>query len=199
MNQTKRILYLVLASQVYVLPSLATTHTIQVGQPLNQFSPQNLTINLGDTVIFTWASGSHTVVADNSEWTTFSMSSAGTHEVILTSAGDHGYHCGIHGGVHTGMWGNITVVDPSGVNPAEATDDIIIRQDGLGGALTIMNHSSDLNEVMIVSTDGRQLATHEVNRSEEMALDLATLPRGLYVILLKSPDGIRASRLITKF
>ncbi|MCH9025258.1 MAG: plastocyanin, partial [candidate division Zixibacteria bacterium] len=71
------------------------------------FSPQTLSIQIGDKVVWTnTASDFHRVVWDNG---TFSSSEDldifQTYEVLLTTSGTFPYHCGIH----SFMTGSITV------------------------------------------------------------------------------------------
>lgn len=198
MKQGNRLLFFALASPALATSALAATHIIQVGQPLNQFSPQNLTIDLGDTVIFTWVSGSHTVVADNSEWTTFPMNAAGTHEVVLSSGGTVDYHCGIHGGTHTGMWGSIMVIDPSGLNPSVETPAFILTQDVNAQTISITACSESINAVTVVSANGSSMIESAIEPSGATVIDLTALAPGLYIVAVTSAEGIRASRLITK-
>lgn len=71
------------------------------------FSPQTLSIQIGDKVVWTnTANDFHRVVWDNG---TFSSSEDldifQTYEVLLTTSGTFPYHCGIH----SSMTGSITV------------------------------------------------------------------------------------------
>ena len=71
------------------------------------FSPQTLSIQIGDKVVWTnTANDFHRVVWDNG---TFSSSENldifQTYEVFLTTSGTYPYHCGIH----SSMTGSITV------------------------------------------------------------------------------------------
>ena len=71
------------------------------------FSPQTLSIQIGDKVVWTnTANDFHRVVWDNG---TFSSSENldifQTYEVLLTTSGTFPYHCGIH----SSMTGSITV------------------------------------------------------------------------------------------
>jgi plastocyanin len=93
--------------------SFAATHTITVGPGGSlTFSPSTLTIPPGDTITFqSDATIAHDVVSDDG--TTFSSGNpvAGpwTYVTSALSAGTYGFHCTVHGGVGTGMFGTITV------------------------------------------------------------------------------------------
>ena len=94
----------------------AANVTVQVGQnslaqPANAFNPQFVTIASGDTVTFVNNSGGfHSAVSDDG--TTFSSGAASTGPWTFTTptlTATVGYHCTIHGGTGTGMFGTITV------------------------------------------------------------------------------------------
>ena len=75
------------------------------------FSPQTLSIEIGDKVVWTnTATDVHRVVWDNG---TFSSSDNldifQSYEIILTTSGTFPYHCGIH----SSMTGSITVIPAS--------------------------------------------------------------------------------------
>jgi plastocyanin len=176
--------------------AFSTSHTILVGQPTDQFSPQTLTIDLGDTVIFTWSSGSHTVVSDDGSWTTFPLNSAGSQMVILSSAGDYFYHCGVHGGPQTGMWGKIVVNDPaSGLNEAQAVSDLFVSADRARGLLMVMTSSSKVTQVEMLSIDGRPLLSTGINPDTFAYIELGRLPKGPHIVVLRSAKAIEAARV----
>jgi plastocyanin len=79
-----------------------------------QFSPANVTINLGDTVHWVWDSGTHSTTANGGQmedWDSGHLSASDTFDHTFTNAGTFAYHCSIHAFMH----GNVTVIDP---NPA---------------------------------------------------------------------------------
>ncbi len=86
----------------------ATIHVVMVRD--FEFSPALVAVSSGDTVRFTWESGTHPTESDNVMWTTFTISSsATTHDLVLTSPAIYGYHCSFHGSPGSGMFGSIVV------------------------------------------------------------------------------------------
>ena len=88
----------------------AATHNITLSGI--SFTPANLTVNVGDTVIFTATSGGHTVTGSGAEafCGAQSISAAGavkTCTVTFNSAGTFPFRCNVH--VALGMMGSITV------------------------------------------------------------------------------------------
>ena len=63
------------------------------------FNPSTLTIAVGETVTWTLTSGTHTVVSDEGSsetWDSDSIASGGIFSHQFDTAGEFGYHCGIH-------------------------------------------------------------------------------------------------------
>jgi plastocyanin len=93
-----------------ILPSAvrAATVNVDVGGSELSFRPQVVTINVGDTVMWTNRGGSHNVVADNR---TFSSGSADSGDWAFShtfnTAGTFNYHCQPHGAL--GMTGTVIV------------------------------------------------------------------------------------------
>jgi plastocyanin len=97
---------------------LAQTSDTVVTTNDNQFSPKNVTIDLGDTIVWYNASGgNHNVVADDNSFTSGAPST--DHWIyahVILQPGFHPYYCQVHGqpgGV--GMSGTITVSPPTHV------------------------------------------------------------------------------------
>jgi len=81
-----------------------TTHYIDI---VNfAFSPSSITINVGDTIIWTnYDSSSHTVTSDDGIFNSGGISKDNTWSYTFTSAGTFGYHCA----PHPGMTGTVIV------------------------------------------------------------------------------------------
>jgi plastocyanin len=72
------------------------------------FSPANLTISQGDTVIWVNATSAiHTVTADDGGFDSGDLGASATYERVFVEIGSHAYHCFYHAG--QGMSGTITV------------------------------------------------------------------------------------------
>jgi plastocyanin len=93
-----------------------TTHDVTVQS--FSFSPQSLTITVGDIVRWTNISGTHNVKADDNSFTSGPAAPAPwefTH--TFTAVGSNPYYCEPHQGM--GMTGTIIVQDPVGVSDDE--------------------------------------------------------------------------------
>ncbi len=77
------------------------------------FIPHEITVYLGQTIQWNNSDGvPHTVTSNSSAWPEVSISGSGTGSLTLNTAGVFGYHCRLHS-LSPGMWGVITVLDPS--------------------------------------------------------------------------------------
>jgi plastocyanin len=73
------------------------------------FSPEDLTINIGDTVTWTNDDDSpHTITADDDQFNSGNMEEGATWSYTFTEVGTYDYHCNYHGS----MTGSVTVVNP---------------------------------------------------------------------------------------
>ncbi|MEO8670058.1 MAG: plastocyanin/azurin family copper-binding protein [Tahibacter sp.] len=130
----------------------AATHNVTVGGGALRFSPQNLTIAQGDTVVFTNAGGIHNVVENNHLFRCAAGCDGGggngnlsstlwSSSVRFDNAGSFGYFCEAHGTAGNGMFGNITVtpVTPTfTITPGMAGNWYDPAQDGHGVQIEIL-------------------------------------------------------------
>jgi len=97
--------------------------------PTNNFSPQTVTIRIGDTVVWNNVSGIHNVNSDTGLFTSGSPTAAPwSFSFTFATAGSFGYHCQPHGSPGNGMFGTIVVLDS--IELAHGSD----MNEELGGA-----------------------------------------------------------------
>ncbi len=83
------------------------THQVSITDD-KDFLPEDLTINVGDTVIWTNNDDSpHTVTADDDEFNSGNLAEGATWSYTFTEAGTYDYHCNYHGS----MTGSVSVVE----------------------------------------------------------------------------------------
>jgi plastocyanin len=129
-----------IAAAALALPvSAQTTHTVTVGPSLqNSFSPQDITIQVGDKVNWVWDTGRHNVVSDDGYFTSGALASP-PHSFSMVfdaaflasapiSGNRYAYQCALHG--FMGMVGSVTVETP-GIPVLNVTDPVP------GGQVTI--------------------------------------------------------------
>lgn len=186
------------------------THPVEVGGSLvgstpPYYSPQTLTIDVGDMVQWNWVTGTHNV---NGSTTVFpdnpaSFSSGDSHDSPFAYShtfnvpGVYDYHCTVEfqGQSHaTTQFGTITVVDPNGIRteatnraiqlyPVPANDLLMLSLQGCTG----------VRSVDILNAAGTLVRTLAVQDDRVNALDLSGLPAGQYYLLM---DRIR--RMVIK-
>lgn len=101
----------------------AATHDVTVLN--NRFSPNDLTIEVGDTVRWTNSAGFHDVTADDGGWASTTASSF-VFERTFSTAEEVRYYCSVHSApgrsIDTSMNGRINVIEPNqggfSINPA---------------------------------------------------------------------------------
>jgi plastocyanin len=101
----------------------SATHDVTIGD--NFFSPNDLTIEVGDTVRWTYDGGRmHDVTADDLSWSSPTSTSI-SYERTFNTVAEVLYHCSVHSApgrnIDTSMNGRITVTEATGgflINPA---------------------------------------------------------------------------------
>lgn len=97
------------AGSTQAATAVVTLNTV----PDNLFTPQSVTIRVGDTVVWNNVAGIHNVNSDTPGLFTSGSPAAApwTFSHTFTSTGTFGYHCQPHGGPGVGMFGTIVVLD----------------------------------------------------------------------------------------
>lgn len=193
-----------ITSLVLAIPFIATaqtTHSVEVGGSTlgptpPYYSPDLLTIQVGDSVRWTNVSGTHNVdgsefffpgnpepfssgETDNGDW---------TYTFGFTIPGTYNYHCDGDGHAAT-QTGRIFVIDASRVSettqeapitlaPSPATDHVLAQ---LG------NRTVERFEVL--GLDGRLLTTHTIRTGRIARIPVAELPRGHYIMRVVETTG----------
>ena len=108
--------FVVGCAAVFSLASLrAATIEVQVGADGLKFTPQDVTINVGDTVKWIWAVSGHSSTSGtpgnpDGMWDSGILNMGATFSFTFTSAGTFPYYCTPHGAC-CGMIGSVTVND----------------------------------------------------------------------------------------
>lgn len=108
--------------------TVTTTTSVTVGDAVvevsnNQYTPQNVTVPPGGTVVWVLKEGNHSVTADDglfsqpagTDWPPFKHTFAASVTAASPSAATIRYHCTVHG---QAMFGTVTVADGAGPNRA---------------------------------------------------------------------------------
>lgn len=112
-----KFVFLVCCVAFFPLLSLeAATIQVQVGEGGLKFSPQDVTIQVGDTVQWTWAASGHSTTSGtpgqpNGIWDSGVQNSGFVFSQTFSTAGTFPYFCSPHG-LCCGMIGSVTVTVP---------------------------------------------------------------------------------------
>src|SRR5437762_8212068 len=98
-----------------LLSSRADTIQVQVGAGGLKFTPQDVTIHVGDTVQWTWSASGHSSTSGtpgnpDGMWDSGVLNSGATLSFTFTTTGTFPYFCTPHGAC-CGMIGSVTVTD----------------------------------------------------------------------------------------
>lgn len=167
------------------------------------FSPAQVTINPGETVTWHWVSGTHPTQSDSNPaaWTTFTLSATNpVFSQTFNTPGTYPYHCQIHG---TAMSGSIVVLgSPTGMKDDQTRNNVLTvypnpAKDFL--KITLNQGNAAAYEVRITNAIGKTLKTVsnaelKLKAGNEMVLNVADLPAGLYFVSLWNKDRIVETR-----
>ncbi|MFZ6053198.1 T9SS type A sorting domain-containing protein [Halocola ammonii] len=162
-----------------------------------QFDPSQLTINVGDTVIFTNSEGNHNVngtqedFPDNPESFGNDVGTGWTYSFVFTLPGTYNYVCD----VHPNMTGSITVSpinsvenNPVGgakvsVYPNPATEFITFD-------FSETNFNSENVKVTIYNSLGAIVESREIETSEKSTFYTSELKTGMYSFRIQSGNKL---------
>ena len=153
MRQRTSILLPVLA--ILALPAIASAAIVQIAVgPGNTFSPKFPTINVGDTVRWTLAGGTHNVNSDTGLFRSGNISNSwpAPFDHQFNSAGTFGYHCEAHGSPGDAMFGTITVAGGGGGTPGVlqfSTNNTSAAENGGNKTITVTRTGGDDGPVSV--------------------------------------------------
>jgi len=183
--------------------SFATTHTIVVGPSSTMtFSPATLNVALGDTIIWSWSTGSHTTTSDNggipAGAATWDQVMDGTHTSFMyvpTVNGVYHYHCTPH--LSMGMVGTFTVATVS-VNSVESNTRITITPNPATTNVSVRSDAYAIKSVNIYNQIGALVYAYNISRapSNNIRLDVGNLPCGIYFVRLDFGEFINTQKLV---
>lgn len=173
-----------------------TTHQVEVSN--FKFNPKNLTINVGDTVVWTNIQGTHNVdgltstFPDNPESFGNSVGSDWVYSFVFTKAGTYDYHCDPH--ASSGMTGTITVNDGTTTSSEQifaSNNNLILYPNPVSTDLHVILPVDLQNETLTVSIfniTGKQVYRKDFPNitKPEIAVNTLELTSGLYILKLQS-------------
>ncbi len=179
----------------------AAIHVVLVSS--NQFNPNTASVNVGDTVRFTWVNGSHTTTSVNipngaTTWDSPMTSSVSQFDYKVTVAGSYSYKCTPH--ALGGMVGTFTASTVTGIQdlteniltsifPNPFTNELFIEQG---------NEQPQYSQISISDILGKQIKIINIESlniiSDKRRIDVSELPKGIYFVTLKG-NGTKAKTI----
>jgi plastocyanin len=164
------------------------------------FSPAELTVNTGDTVVFAGSDFHPVLEVSEATWTAkgktplqggFSFPS-GSGKVSFTKAGVHYYICTAHI-VSNDMKGKITVVAPSAVKDISGEANVSVYPVPLTGPTLFVSFKNQVQKDLTVSVydlaGNLRISTSGSTSNGQYSIDCTSLPKGLFLMKLSSDEG----------
>ena len=171
------------------LPGIAqTTHQVEVTN--NVYTPKNITINLGDKIVWTCTQGNHNVNATQSTFPSNpesfgnSVAAGWTFEHTFNTTGIYDYHCDPHAGF--GMTGTVEVVDVStATNFSPNSNKLKVFPNPTDSYLNIQaDKDYSVNSINVYNTAGVLLIRTSFDEGLLKVIDMSSLDSGFYIIEL---------------
>lgn len=189
-----------------------TSHEVQVGNDF--FSPMNVNISVGDTVVWKWAAGVHTTTSDSTtghnKWNANINSTSQTFRFVITSPGVHHYYCVFHQSF--GMVGTITATVPTGVNeennlpaafrleqnyPNPFNPSTIISYTlNTPGFVSLKVYNAIGAEVATLISENQTTGAHSVVFNADRSGNVGSLPSGVYFYRLKTGNFDQTRKML---
>ena len=146
--QIKFALFVCCAAVIPLLSSRAATVQVQVGAGGKKFTPQNVTVNVGDTVQWTWAADGHSSTSGtpgnpDGMWDSGVQNTGFVFSQTFSAVGTFSYYCTPHGAC-CGMVGSVTVTTTTQspglvfVNANSSNNQVWMYQRGTDGQLLLL-------------------------------------------------------------
>ena len=158
------------------------------------FTPNSLSINVGDTIEFVNTSGTHwvdgrqaTFPSNPVSFDNQSQSGSGwTYTQVFNTAGTYDYRCGIH---TASMSGVITVQTPAGVDEPNNVNLLDFYPNPASKELNFSNYNS-IEKVTIYSINGKKVESKDLINKR---LDISNLATGTYFVKIQS-DNVEVTK-----
>ncbi len=162
------------------------------------FSPQELTIEQGDIVIWENIEGWHNVTTTSGpEDFSYGPDGSGwTHQHTFNMTGEYDYECSVGSHAVT-QFGSITVVLPNGIEEESSAFEFTVSPNPVSDKLSIMfyNSSNKVKFTRLVNISGSTVWKNEIINSEIINVDVQKFPAGIYFLILTT-DNTQFSRKI---
>lgn len=194
------ILFVAVLTSTFVF---GTSHIISVGD--FAFSPSNLNVMVGDTIVWNWHDGNHTTTSDvipsgAASWNVDMDGSSNTFQYVITVAGAYSYYCIPH--QFSGMVGTFIASGTAGISKkAFAAIGFKVFQNPSDGSIHLRFEES-LNEpatFTLMDLSGKVVFSNNSVRVEKgsvVKMLIGILPSGIYLAGLNVNERREVKRII---
>jgi plastocyanin len=197
-----------LVAVLTILTALAFSNKVTITNSGFTFSPAEVTINVGDTVVFQLASMHNVIEVSETTWNANGNTPLPGFELpfgggTLTglSAGIHYYVCGPHASL--GMKGKITVNAPSGVPVVEPFDKhFAIYPNPVLDKMSLKNLTARPSDGVSFKVEvynmlgGKVIDLKDMDLQGIAVLDLASIPTGQYILRVSDDKHIYTRKFL---
>ena len=196
----KKIIFFLCIAICFFNYSAQTTHTVNAGS--YYYNPTNLTIQVGDSVIWINDGGLHDVNGNTNSITnqpfnnpvTFDSPSTNTVGAVIfaykfTVPGTYNYDCSVGSHAANGMVGSIIVTDPS-TNINTAGTNYLIYPNPTSDYVYLSGINGD-SKATVYDITGKLLLS-----TSKKKIDLSSYPNGLYIVNMSSNNKSITQRII---
>lgn len=181
----------------------ATIHNVSIENMA--FSPQTLSVEVGDTIRWTLVNGNHNVnsvalslpagaALISSGAMGSNMTIGSTYDYKVSIAGNYGYFCGIHSNMVGGFVATPSTASISKINKAT---ELKAYPNPFKTKISIPNKNAE--SIEIFSVLGEKVKTVDVSSFDKTTtIDLSDLRKGVYFYALKDASGVLETRKIVK-
>ena len=158
---------------------------------------QQITIEVGDTIIWTWGAGTHNLRATSgteSFDSGFFTGAGNTFTYTFNQVGSTNYVCDPHAG---NMNGTVTVTSTAGITKNNLLS-FDMYPNPVSDMLTVqLPTGTEKAEVSIIDYTGRLVFSKTIS-SNDTSIDVQSISRGIYIIRVASNAKIGVQRFIKK-
>ena len=195
MKKVNKILLTVATFLLLSLHGNATKHMVMTGD--FSFFPNNLSVEVGDTVEWMWESGNHTTTSTSVPvgavaWDQLINNAATTFDYVVLVPGTYQYQCTFH--VTMGMVGQFTASNPTGI-PGQVVLPYLNIDGNITSNVMKLNYNFDemqtitLNIFNLIGTQVKSIYLGTVPAGEsEKIISLEGIAKGIYLVELDAND-----------
>jgi plastocyanin len=196
----KKIISLLSIALCFFNFSAQTTHTVNAGS--YYYTPTNLTVQVGDSVIWINDGGLHDVNGNINSITnqpfnnpvTFDSPSTNTAGAVIfaykfTVPGTYNYDCSVGSHAANGMVGSVIVTDPS-TNINTASSNYLFYPNPTSDFVYLSGFNGD-SKTRVYNITGKLLQS-----TIEKKIDLSSYPNGLYIVNIRSNNRVYTHTII---